>query len=272
MRFNLFGLFGRSQSRTQGKCNGGNMAGRLNGKVALVTGGSSGIGLAAAKRFVAEGATVYITGRKQEALDAAVRAIGGNITAVRADSSSAADLDRVYSTIKSKSGHLDVLFVNAGIAAFVPLQGISDEHFDSIVSTNLKGVVFTVKQALPVLAAGASIIINSSTASFKPLPAFGIYSATKAAVRQLARVWLLELKDQKIRVNVVSPGMVDTPGIDGLAGDQATGMKAHVGSQNPLGRIASPDDIASVALFLGSDDSAYVNGVDIIADGGASQV
>lgn len=272
MRFSLFGLFGRNKSRTQEKGNGGIMAGRLNGKVALVTGGSSGIGLATAKRFVAEGATVYITGRKQEALDAAVRSIGGNITAVKADSSSVADLDRVYSTIKSKSGHLDVLFVNAGIAAFAPLPGVTDEHFDSIVNTNLKGVVFTVKQALSVLAPGASIIINSSTAAFKPMAAFGIYSATKAAVAQLARVWLLELKEQKIRVNVVSPGMVDTPAIDGLAGEQAAGMKAHVGSLNPLGRIASPDDIASVALFLGSDDAAYVNGVDIVVDGGANLV
>lgn len=274
MRFNLFGFIGRNKSRTQQKSNGGNMAGRLDGKVAIVTGGSSGIGLATAKRFVAEGATVYITGRKQESLDAAVRSIGGNITAVRADSGSVADLDRLFSTIKSKSGKLDVLFVNAGIAAFVPLQAVTEEHYDSIVNTNLKGVIFTVKQALSLLPEGASVIINSSVAGFRGLPNFSVYSPTKAAVRQLARSWVLDLKDQKIRINVVSPGMIDTPGIDGLVPDAATaaGMKAHVGSQNPLGRIGRPEDVASAALFLASDDAAYINGIDITVDGGAAQV
>jgi NAD(P)-dependent dehydrogenase (short-subunit alcohol dehydrogenase family) len=249
------------------------MAGKLNGKVALVTGGSSGIGLAAAKRFAAEGATVYITGRKQQALDAAVAAIGGNVVAIRADSSVPADLDKLYATIRSRSGKLDVVFANAGIAAFVPLGSITEEHYDSIVDTNLKGVVFTVQQAVPLLSEGASVILTSSTAGHKGMPAFSVYSATKAAIRQLARGWILDLKDKKIRVNVVSPGMVDTPAIAGLVGEaNAPGMKAHVASQIPLGRIATPEDVASAALFLASVDAAYINGADIPVDGGAGQI
>jgi NAD(P)-dependent dehydrogenase (short-subunit alcohol dehydrogenase family) len=249
------------------------MAGKLTGKVALVTGGSSGIGLAAAKRFAAEGASVYITGRNQPALDAAVAAIGGNVFAVRADSSVPADLDKLYAAIRSRSGKLDVLFANAGVAGFVPLGMINAEHYDSIVNTNLKGVVFTVQQALPVLSDGASVILMSSTAGFKGMPAFSVYSATKAAVRQLARSWLLDLKDRKIRVNVVSPGMVDTPAIAGLVGEaNAAGTKAHVGSQVPLGRIARPEDVAAAALFLASDEAAYINGTDIPVDGGAGQI
>ncbi|WP_186121222.1 SDR family NAD(P)-dependent oxidoreductase [Burkholderia gladioli] len=249
------------------------MGNRLNGKVALVTGGSSGIGFAAAKRFAAEGATVYITGRKQEALDAAAAAIGGNVTAVRADSSVVADLDKLYATIRAKSGKLDVVFANAGIAAFVPLAAVTEEHYDSIVDTNLKGVVFTVKQALPLLSEGASIILTSSTAGFKGMGAFSIYSATKAAIRQLARSWLVDLKDQKIRVNVISPGMVDTPAIAGLVGEaNVAGTKAHVASQIPLGRIAQPEDIAAAALFLASNDASYVNGIDLPVDGGAGQI
>ncbi|SAL09681.1 short-chain dehydrogenase/reductase SDR [Caballeronia sordidicola] len=250
------------------------MTGRLNGKVALVTGGSSGIGLAAAKRFAVEGATVYITGRKPEALDAAVAAIGGNVTAVRADSSVVADLDKLYAKIREKSGKLDIVFANAGIAAFVPLSAITEEHYDSIVDTNLKGVVFTVKQAVPLLSDGASIILTSSTAGYKGMEAFSVYSATKAAIRQLARSWILDLKARKVRVNVVSPGMVDTPAIDALAGDPnaAVGMKAHVASQIPLGRIAEPDDVAAAVLFLASDDAAYINGIELPVDGGAGQI
>lgn len=248
------------------------MTGRLNDKVALVTGGSSGIGLATAKRFVAEGATVYITGRKQAALDAAVASIGGNIIAVRADSSVSSDLDKLFDTIRSRSGKLDVLFANAGIAAFVPLSAVTEEHYDSIMNTNLKGVVFTVKQATSLLSEGASVILTSSTAGYRGMEAFSIYSATKAAIRQLARGWILDLKAKKIRVNVVSPGMVDTPAIDGLAGEAAAGMKAHVASQIPLGRIALPEDVASAALFLASDDAAYINGIDLPVDGGASQI
>jgi NAD(P)-dependent dehydrogenase (short-subunit alcohol dehydrogenase family) len=253
--------------------NGGNVAGRLNGKVALVTGGSSGIGLAAAQRFVAEGATVYITGRKQEALDAAVASIGGNITAVRANSGVVSDLDKLYATIRSKSGRLDILFANAGIAEFLPLQAITDEHYDSILNTNLKGVIFTVKQAVPLLSKGASIILTSSVAGYKALQAFGVYGATKAAVRQLARTWILDLKEQKIRVNVISPGMVDSPGTDALIPAAAIAqVKEQYAAGVPLGRIATPDDVALAALFLASDDAAFINGIDLPVDGGSSQV
>jgi NAD(P)-dependent dehydrogenase (short-subunit alcohol dehydrogenase family) len=250
------------------------MADQLKGKVALITGGSSGIGLATAKRFAAEGATVYITGRKQGLLDSAVASIGCDITAVKADSTVAADLEQLYVTIRSKSGKLDVLFVNAGIAAFVPLQAITEEHYDNIVSTNLKGVIFTVKLAVPLLSEGASIILNSSTAGSKGLRAFSIYGATKAAMRQMARSWILDLKERKIRVNVISPGMVDTPGTDELLPDAATAatIKAQRGSQIPLGRIAQPEDVAAAALFFASDDSAFINGVELPVDGGYSQI
>jgi NAD(P)-dependent dehydrogenase (short-subunit alcohol dehydrogenase family) len=249
------------------------MAGRLNGKVALVTGGSSGIGLAAAKRFVAEGATVYITGRKQETLDAVVASIGGNITAVRADSGVVADLEKLYATIRAKSGKLDVLFANAGIAAFLPLQAITEEHYDSILNTNLKGVIFTVKLAVPLLFEGASIILTSSVAGYKGLQAFSVYGATKAAIRQLARTWILDLKEQKIRVNVISPGMVDSPGTDDLIPAEAiAAVKAQYAAGVPLGRIATPEDVASAALFLASEDAAFINGVDLPVDGGISQL
>lgn len=249
------------------------MSNRLNGKVALVTGGSSGIGLATAKRFAAEGATVYITGRKQEALDSAVRSIGGNVKAIQADSSNLADLNKVYAAIRTQSGKLDVLVANAGVAAFVPLSGITEEHYDSMVDTNLKGVIFTVKLAVPLLSEGASITLISSTAGYRGMEAFSVYSATKAAIRQLARSWLIDLKAQKIRVNVISPGMVDTPAIAGLVGDtNVAGMKAHVASTIPLGRIALPEDVASAAVFLASDDASYINGVDLPVDGGSSQI
>jgi NAD(P)-dependent dehydrogenase (short-subunit alcohol dehydrogenase family) len=249
------------------------MAGRLNGKVALVTGGSSGIGLATAKRFVAEGATVYITGRRQEALDAAITSIGGNVIAVQADSGVVSDLDKLYATISARSGKLDVVFANAGIAEFLPLQAITEEHYDSILNTNLKGVIFTVKQAVPLLSEGASIILTSSVAGYKGLQAFSVYGATKAAVRQLARTWILDLKERKIRVNVISPGMVDSPGTDALIPESAiAAVKEQYASGVPLGRIATPEDVASAALFLASDDAAFINGIDLPVDGGSSQV
>jgi NAD(P)-dependent dehydrogenase (short-subunit alcohol dehydrogenase family) len=249
------------------------MAGRLSGKVALITGGSSGIGLAAAKRFVAEGATVYITGRKQGALDTAVDSIGGNITAVRADSGVVADLEKLYATIRAKSGKLDVIFANAGIAEFLPVQAITEEHYDNILNTNLKGVVFTVKLAVPLLSEGASIILTSSVAGYRGLQAFSIYGATKAAVRQLARTWILDLKEQKIRVNVISPGMVDSPGTDALIPAAAVAaVKVQYAAGVPLGRIATPEDVAAAALFLASDDASFINGVDLPVDGGSSQV
>lgn len=244
------------------------MANRLNEKVALVTGGSSGIGLATARHFAAEGATVYITGRKQEALDAAAASSEGNLRTIQADSSVIADLDRVYATIREKSGKLDVVFANAGIAEFLPLPAVTEEHYDAIVNTNLKGVIFTVRQAIPLLSEGASIILTSSTVGFRGMEALSVYSATKAAVRQLARNWIADLKAKKIRVNSLSPGMIDTP----ATAEFGAALKAHIASLTPLGRIGQPDDIAAAALFLASDESAFINGIDLIVDGGASQV
>jgi len=248
------------------------MSNRLSGKVALVTGGSSGIGFATAKRFVAEGATVYITGRNQQALDEAVAKIGGNVTAIRADSGVVADSEKLFAAIKARSGKLDIVFANAGIAAFAPLAHISEEHFDSIVNTNLKGVVFTLKHAIPLLVEGASVILMSSVLGYRGgMGVASVYGASKAAVRQLAREWLVDLKSSKVRINVVSPGMVDTTAIDNLLGESAAGAKGYTASQNPLGRIAQPEDVASVVTFLASDDAAYVNGVEIPVDGGSSQ-
>ncbi len=249
------------------------MAGRLDGKIARVTGGSSGIGLATAKRFVAKGATVYITGRRQERLDAAIASISVDVTAVRADSGVIADLEKLYATIRTESGKLDVLFANAGIAAFVPLASIIEEHYDSILNTNLKGIISTVKQALPLLSEGASIILTSSVAGYKGLQAFSVYGATKAAVRQLAQTWILDLKEQKIRVNVLSPGMVDSLDTDDLIPTPAmAAVKEQYASGGPLGRIATMEDVASAAIFLASKDASFINGINLPVDGGSSQL
>ena len=204
------------------------MSKKLEGKIALVTGGNSGIGLATAKRFVAEGAKVIITGRRKENLDAAVKEIGSNATAIQADASKLEDIDRVYAEIKKQYGRVDVLFVNAGSGEFATIDQVTEEHFDKTFDTNVKGVFFTVQKALPLIPAGGTIILNASIVSIKGMPAFGVYSATKAAVRSFARTWTNELKDRQIRVNVVSPGPIDTPGVDGLAQDaeQAKQLKA----------------------------------------------
>lgn len=248
--------------------------GKLDGKVAVVTGGSTGIGLATAKRFVDEGAYVFITGRRQPELDAAVASIGRNVTAVRSDVSNLEDLDRLYATVQDQKGRIDVLFANAGGGEFAPLGAITEAHFDKTFNINVKGLLFTVQKALPLLPDGASVILNASIVSIKGMAAFSVYSATKAAVRSFARSWTVDLKERKIRVNVVSPGPIETPAIDGLAQDaeQAKEIKAGLASQVPLGRMGDPDEIAKAAVFLASDDSSFVAGIELFVDGGMAQI
>lgn len=250
------------------------MTSRLTDKVALVTGGTSGIGLATAKRFVAEGAHVFITGRRQEQLDAAVKDIGRNVTGVRADVSNLSDLDLLYAKIKQEKGRLDVLFANAGGGQVAPLGQITEEHFDSIFATNVRGLVFTVQKALPLMGKGATIVLNASTTSIKGTPGFSIYSASKAAVRNLARSWMLDLKESGIRINVLSPGVVPTPAYDllGLKGDQLAQFIEMQAQTIPLGRVGTTDEIAKAATFLASDESSFINGVELFADGGMTQV
>ncbi|MBD2679169.1 MULTISPECIES: glucose 1-dehydrogenase [Nostoc] len=248
--------------------------GKLEGKIALVTGGNSGIGLATAKQFVAEGAYVYITGRRQVELDAAVEAIGKNVTAVQSDVSNLADLDRLFATINQEQGHLDIIFANAGVGQIAPLGAITEEHFDKTFNVNVKGLLFTVQKALPLLPEGASIILNASITSIKGTPAFSVYSATKAAVRSFARNWILDLKERKIRVNAISPGVVPTPGYDhlGLNDQQLQEFVDSQASTIPLGRVGKPDEIAKAVVFLASDDSSFVNGIELFVDGGMAQI
>ncbi|MEH2200011.1 glucose 1-dehydrogenase [Nostoc sp.] len=248
--------------------------GKLEGKIALVTGGNSGIGLATAKQFVAEGAYVYITGRRQAELDAAVEAIGKNVTAVQSDVSNLADLDRLFATIKQEQGHLDIIFANAGGGQIAPLGAITEEHFDKTFNINVKGLLFTVQKALPLLPEGASIILNASITSIKGTPAFSVYSATKAAVRSFARNWILDLRERKIRVNAISPGVVPTPGYDhlGLNDQQLQEFVDSQASTIPLGRVGTPDEIAKAVVFLASDDSSFVNGIELFVDGGMAQI
>jgi len=249
------------------------MSKKLEGKIAIVTGGSTGIGLATAKEFVAQGAYVFITGRRQAELGKAVKEIGSNVTAIRADSSSLSDLDKVYEQINQEKGRIDIVFANAGIAAFAPLGSITEEHFDSIFDTNVKGLVFSVQKALPLIPDGGAIILNASITSVKGTAAFSIYSATKAAVRSLARCWTLDLKDRKIRVNVVSPGPVDTPGLNGLVPEEhKAGLHGALASQVPLARLAQPEEIAKTIAFLASEDASYIAGAEISVDGGAAQI
>jgi NAD(P)-dependent dehydrogenase (short-subunit alcohol dehydrogenase family) len=247
---------------------------KLEGKVAVITGGSSGIGLATAQLFADEGAHVFITGRRQNELDAAVEQIGKSATGVQGDASNLADLDRLYSVVKEQKGHIDVLFANAGVGAFAPLGAISEEHFDRVFRINVKGVVFTVQKALPLFRDGGSIIMNASVVSLKGVPAFSVYSATKAAVRSFARAWTMDLKDRKIRVNVVSPGPIDTPIYEthSASKEEVDETKARFASLVPLGRMGRADEIAKAALFLGSDDSSFVTGIELFVDGGMGQV
>ena len=250
------------------------MSSRLEGKIALVTGGNSGIGLSTAQRFAKEGAFVFITGRRQAELDAAVKLIGPNAMGVQGDVSSLSDLDRLFATIKDRKGRLDVLFANAGVAEFARLGEITETHFDRIISINVKGVVFTVQKALTLMPDKASIILNASNTSCKGLENFSIYSSTKAALRSFARTWTTDLRGRGIRVNALSPGLTATPGIDGLAGGKEAGAQMHnaVSAAIPLGRPARPDEIAAAAAFLASDDSSYMTGAELFVDGGMSQV
>jgi NAD(P)-dependent dehydrogenase (short-subunit alcohol dehydrogenase family) len=251
------------------------MVRRLEGKIAVVTGGTTGIGFASAKRFAAEGARVFITGRRQAELDKAVAAIGGNAAGILADSTKMADLNRLYAQVKADSGRIDVLFANAGGGSNLPLGSITEAQYDDTFDRNVKGVLFTVQKALPLLVDGASVILTGSTASIVAMPAFSVYGASKAAVRSFARHWTLDLKERRIRVNVLSPGPTKTPGLLGLAGDDRAaqqGLLDQMAAELPLGRVADPDEIASAALFLASDDSSFVTGVELFADGGQAQV
>jgi NAD(P)-dependent dehydrogenase (short-subunit alcohol dehydrogenase family) len=246
---------------------------KLEGKIALITGGTSGIGLATAKRFVNEGAYVFITGRREPELAAAVKEIGSHVTGVQGDVSNLGDLDRLFAQIKREQGRLDSVFANAGAAKSAPFGTITEEHYDSIFNVNVKGLLFTVQKALPLVPDGASIILNASIVASKGLSA-SVYSATKAAVRSFARTWTTDLKDRRIRVNAVSPGFIDTPGLNELLASSETGQQrlTMLQSSVPLGRLGTPDEIAKAVVFLASDDSSYVTGTELFVDGGFAQV
>ncbi|CAD6548039.1 SDR family NAD(P)-dependent oxidoreductase [Paraburkholderia metrosideri] len=250
------------------------MARKLEGKIALVTGATSGIGLATAQRFAEEGAHVYITGRRQAELDAAVAALG-NATGVRVDSSKPDQLDMLYEQIRGEKGRLDVLFANAGGGSMLPLGEITEAHYRDTFDRNVMGTLFTVQKALPLLAEGASVILAGSTTTIEGTAAFSIYSASKAAVRAFARSWILDLKDRKIRVNTISPGATRTPGLVELAGPdtaQQQGLLDYLAARIPMGRVGEPKEIAGAALFLASDDASFVNGAELFVDGGQAQV
>jgi NAD(P)-dependent dehydrogenase (short-subunit alcohol dehydrogenase family) len=247
---------------------------KLAGKVALVTGGTTGIGLATAQRFVAEGAFVFITGRRQAELDAALQLLGASATGIRSDVSSLTDIDRVVAIIKAQKSHLDVVVANAGVAESAPLEAVTEAHYDQQFDINVKGTLFTVQKALPLLPDGASIILMASTVASKGVENFSVYSATKAAIRSFARTWTADLKARKIRVNAISPGPIETPGSDAVAGtpEQATQFKAYMASIVPLGRMGQADEVAKAAVFLASDDSSFVTGIELFVDGGVAQV
>jgi len=248
--------------------------GKLEGKIALVTGGNSGIGLASAKRFVNEGAYVFITGRRDRELAAAVKEIGRNVTAVQGDVSNLGDLDRLFAQIKREKGRLDIVFANAGTAQLVPFGKVTEQHYDAIFDVNVKALLFTVQKALALMPDGGAVILNASIVGSKGLAGWSVYSATKAAVRSFARTWTADLKDRRIRVNAVSAGYTDTPGLGGLleasgAGDE---LRKAISSTVPLGRFGTPDEIAKAVVFLASDDSSYVTGAELFVDGGVAQV
>jgi NAD(P)-dependent dehydrogenase (short-subunit alcohol dehydrogenase family) len=243
--------------------------GKLEGKVAVITGGSSGMALASAKRFVEEGAYVFITGRRQEALDEAVKLIGRNVTGVRGDAANLDDLDRLFDTVKREKGKIDVLFASAGVGETSKIGEITEKHFDTTFGLNTRGTLFTVQKALPLFTDGGSIIMTSSNAGLKGFPAWGVYAASKAALHVFARTWVNELKDRRIRMNVLCPGQVNTPLMDQVLDAEA---KKQFESLIPRGKMGRPEEIATVALFLASDDSSYVNGVELLVDGGMSAI
>jgi len=242
--------------------------GKLEGKIAVITAATSGMALATAKLFVEEGAYVFITGRRQDKLDEAVQLIGRNVTAVQGDAANLNDLDRLYETVKREKGRIDILFASAGLGEFAKIGEVTEEHFDKTFNLNVRGTLFTVQKALPLFSDGGSIFMNGSIASIKGFPAFGVYAASKAAVRSFARTWLNDLKDRKIRVNVLSPGTIDTPILDPLGPD----AKASFAAMIPRGEMGRSEEIATVALFLASDDSSFVNGIELYVDGGMAQI
>jgi len=242
--------------------------GKLQGKVAVITGGTTGIGFAAAKLFVQEGAFVFITGRRQKELDQAVKAIGSNVAGVQGDVANLADLDRLYKTVEAKGRRIDIVFANAGFGEFASLGSITEEHFDRLFNVNVKGALFTVQKALPLLNDGGSIVLTGSVGSVKGTPGFWVYGATKAAIRNFVRAWTIELNDRRIRSNVLSPGPTETP----LVGQQPADAIARIVSTIPMGRMGEPDEIAKAALFLASDDSSFVTGIELFVDGGRAQV
>ncbi|KXU32265.1 oxidoreductase [Sphingobium sp. 22B] len=250
------------------------MTDKFDNKVVVITGGTSGIGLATAKAFAGEGASVFITGRRQDALDAAVRSIGGRVTGVRGDMADLADIDRLYDAVQQDHARIDVLFANAGGGEFAPLGAISEDHYQRTFDTNVKGVLFTVQKALPLLKDGASIVLTASTTSVAGTPALSVYSATKAAVRNFARNWILDLKDRRIRVNAVSPGVTETAGLNELfgGGEQAEGTKEYLAGLIPAGRVGQPEEIARAVLFLASDEASFINGIELFVDGGQVQI
>jgi NAD(P)-dependent dehydrogenase (short-subunit alcohol dehydrogenase family) len=250
------------------------MSKKLEGKVAVITGGSSGIGLATARRFVAEGAHVFITGRRRAELDEAVTQIGRNVTSVQGDVANRADLDRLFATVTQQQGRLDVLFANAGIPALSPLGEISEEQFDAVFNINVKGLLFTVQKALPLFTDGGSIILNASIVASKGLESFSVYSASKAAVRSFARCWTTDLRQRRIRVNVISPGYTETPIFNkaGLTQERIDELKAGFATVVPMGRMGTSEEVANAAVFLASDDSSYVAGIELFVDGGVAQV
>jgi NAD(P)-dependent dehydrogenase (short-subunit alcohol dehydrogenase family) len=247
---------------------------KLAGKVALVTGANSGIGLATATQFVREGAHVYITGRREAELARAAAAIERNVTAVAGDVSKPADLDRLFAQIKREKGRLDVLFANAGVAKYAPLGTITEEFYYSIFDINVKGVILTVQKALPLMPDGSAIVLNASIVGSKGLPANSVYAASKAAVRSFARTWTTDLKARRIRVNAVSPGTIDTPGLNDLLASAPAGEERRkaINSAVPLGRLGAPDEIAKAVVFLASDDASYITGAELFVDGGFAQV
>jgi NAD(P)-dependent dehydrogenase (short-subunit alcohol dehydrogenase family) len=241
---------------------------KLQNKIAVITGGSSGIGLATAKRFAAEGAHVFIMGRRRAELDAAVKELGPHVTGVQGDIAKPADLDRLYEAVRARKARIDILFANAGVGEFVPLGAITEEHFDKTFGVNVRGTLFTVQKALPLFNDGGSIILTGSIATVKGIPAFGVYSASKAAIRSFVRTWTLELKSRNIRANLISPGTIDTPILASLPKEAIAQIVAGI----PMGRMGEADEIAKAAVFLGSDDSSFVTGIELFVDGGSAQV